>query len=218
MPTVIKAELHEFHHWKFRFRPATAAPARLLVLLHGWTGDENSMWGFARRLPPQVAVLAPRGLYSTPEGGFSWREILPGTWGLPVLEDFRRSADELIGFIDDWSRSEGMSSTQIDLIGFSQGAAFSFSLALLHTERIRALASLSGFLPRGAEDLLTGHPLAGKSVFIAHGRQDELIPVEEARRSVALLKGSGAQVTYCESDGGHKVSVDCFSGLTDIFR
>ena len=218
MPTVIKAELHEFHHWKFRFRPATAAPARLLVLLHGWTGDENSMWGFARRLPPQVAVLAPRGLHLTPEGGYSWREVLSGKWGLPVMEDFRRSADEMIDFIDDWSRSEGISSTQIDLIGFSQGAAFSFSLALLHPERIRALASLSGFLPGGAEDLLAGHPLKGKSVYIAHGRQDTLIPVEEARRSAALLKGSGAQVTYCESDGGHKVSVDCFSGLTDIFR
>jgi phospholipase/carboxylesterase len=104
------------------------------------------------------------------------------------------------------------------LIGFSQGAALCYTLALLHPERIRALAALSGFMPGGAEDLLAKRPLAGKPVFVAHGRQDNKIPVEQARRSVALLEGSGAQVTYCESDGGHKISADCLTWLADIFR
>jgi len=217
VPTVIDAELREFREWIFRFRPATAAPSRLLVLLHGWTGDENSMWVFARKLPAQVAVLAPRGSYVAPEGGYTWREIRPGTWGLPVMDDLRASAEALIGFVDDWSQAAGVSPNQIDLIGFSQGAALSYTLALLHPERIRALVALSGFMPGGAEDLLARRPLAGKPVFVAHGRQDNMIPVEQAHRSVALLEGSGARVTYCESDGGHKVSADCFTGLADIF-
>ena len=217
MPTVIDAELREFREWIFRFRPATAEPSRLLVLLHGWTGDENSMWVFARKLPAQVAVLAPRGPYNAPDGGYTWCEIRPGTWGLPVMDDLRPSAEALIGFVDDWSQATGVSANQIDLIGFSQGAALSYTLALLHPERIRALAALSGFMPDGAADLIARRPLAEKSVFVAHGKQDKTIPVEQARRSVALLEGSGAQVTYCESDGGHKVSADCFTGLTDMF-
>lgn len=217
MSTVIDAELSGFRDWIFRFRPATTAPFRLLVLLHGWTGDENSMWVFARNLPAQVAVLAPRGPHVAPEGGYTWREIRTETWGLPGLDDLRRSAEALIGFIDDWSQAAGVSANQIDLIGFSQGAALSYTLALLHPERIRALAALSGFMPGGAEDLLARHPLAGKPVFVAHGRQDNMIPVEHARRSVALLEGSGARVTYCETDGGHKVSADCFTRLADLF-
>jgi len=186
-------------------------------MLHGWTGDENSMWVFARKLPAQVAVLAPRGPYVAPEGGYTWREIHPGTWGLPGLDDFRQSAEALISFVDVWSNSERVDANQIDLIGFSQGAALSYTLALLHPERIRALAALSGFMPDGAEDLLARRPLAGKPVFIAHGRQDNLIPVEQARMAAAMLEGSGAKVTYCESEGGHKVSADCFTGLVDIF-
>ncbi len=217
MPTAIDAELREFRDWIFRFRPATAAPSRLLVLLHGWTGDENSMWVFARKLPAQVAVLAPRGLYVAPEGGHTWRKVQPETWGFPTLSDLSPSAEALIGFIDDWSRAAGVSASQLDLIGFSQGAALSYTLALLHPERIRALAALSGFMPADAEDLLAKHTLAGKPVFVAHGRKDEMVPVEQARRCVALLEGAGARVTYCESDGGHKVSVDCFAGLADIF-
>jgi len=213
----IDTELREFREWIFRFRPATAEPSRLLVLLHGWTGDENSMWVFARKLPAQVAVLAPRGPYNAPDGGYTWCEFRPRIWDLPVLDDLRLSAEALIGFVDDWSQAAGVNANQIDLIGFSQGAALSYTLALLHPERIRALAALSGFMPDGAEDLIARHPLTGKPVFVAHGKQDKMIPVEQARRSVALLEGSGAQVTYCESDGGHKVSADCFTGLTDMF-
>jgi hypothetical protein len=45
-----------------------------------------------------------------------------------------------------------------------------------------------------------------------------MIPVEKARRSVTLLEGSGARVTYCESDGGYKVSGDCFKWLRPHYR
>lgn len=217
MPTVIEPRLQEFHEWIFRFHPATAEPSRLLLLLHGWTGDENSMWVFTRKLPAQVAILAPRGLYTAPEGGYTWRENQPGKGGLPGVDEFRQSAEALVRFVDEWSSSSGVIADQFDLIGFSQGAALAYSLTLLHPERIRVMAALSGFMPPGAMELLFMRPMAGKPIFVAHGRQDNVVPVELARQAVALLDGSGARVTYCESDGGHKVSLDCYPGLAEIF-
>jgi phospholipase/carboxylesterase len=215
--TLIDTELHKFLNLTFRYRPATSQPARLLVMIHGWTGNENSMWIFASRLPKQVAVLAPRGPYPAQEGGYTWREISPGTWGLPDIETLRQSAEILVGLIDDLSREQGLNVNKFGLIGFSQGAALAYTLLLLYPERITAVAALSGFLPEGAEEFLAKRPLEGKVIYIVHGRQDRVIPVERARRSVELLEDSGAQVKYCESDGGHKVSADCFSGLEDLF-
>lgn len=217
MPTVNEFELQEFRDWKFRFRPATATPSRLAVLLHGFTGDENSMWIFSRKLPARMAVLAPRGIYLQQEGGYSWRKRQPGNLSLPTLEDLCPAAEALIRFIDDWPGSAGGFDNQIDLIGFSQGAALAYTLALLFPDRIRALAALSGFLPSGTEGLINSHILAGKSIFIAHGRQDNLVPVENARKTVTLLERSGARVKYCESNLGHKVNVTCFSEMSDIF-
>jgi phospholipase/carboxylesterase len=217
VPTVIEAELHELRDWIFRFRPATAVSSRLLVLLHGRTGDENPMWVFVRKLPLIVAVMAPRAPNAAPEGGYTWREIQTGMVGLPTMDDLRPSAEALIGFIDDWSRMAGMSANQFDLVGFSEGAALCYTLALIHPERIRALAALSGFMPSGTEDLLAKHPLAGKAVFVAHGRKDNMIRVEQARRTVTLLECTGARITYCESDGGHKVSAACLTKLAEIF-
>ncbi len=218
MSIEINAELREFRDWRFRYRPADVEPSRLMVLIHGLSGDENSMWVFARNLSKNIAVLAPRGLYDAREGGYTWRKVRPDMKGLPVFEELRPSAEALLGFVDDWSSAEGINANQIYVTGFSQGSALTYTLAILHPERILALAALSGFVPKGAEDLLARGALAGKPIFVSHGRQDDMVPVGLARKSVAMLKNSGALVEYCETEGGHKVNADCFPGLNAIFK
>lgn len=216
MSTEIEPQLLTFKDWTFRLAYDQAKPGRLLILLHGWMGDEKSMWVLARNLTPQYTILAPRGPFPVPESGYSWREISPGTWGKAALEDLHPAVQALLAFVDDWSASVGMQASQFDLMGFSQGAAMTYAIALFHPERVRRLAALSGFIPEHGEALLAAQRFSGKPVFISHGREDDLIPVEQARRAIALFKGSGAQVTYCESDAGHKVSKECLKEL-EIF-
>jgi phospholipase/carboxylesterase len=217
VPTVTDPQLLTFDHWSFRLKMPPGQPKRLLLLLHGWMGDENSMGVLAHNLSSEIAILAPRGIFATPEGGYSWREIRPGTWGQASLEDFRPAADALIAFLDGWAASIGLDVSQYDLMGFSQGAALAYTLALLYPRRIGRVAALSGFIPEGGQALLAGLSLSGKPVFVSHGRQDEMIPVEQSRTAVAQLQQAGASVTYCESDAGHKVSKDCLKSLEMFF-
>ena len=218
MPTRTDPQLVTFNGWTFRLRPAASPNPRLFLLLHGWKGDETSMWVFARNLPPEYAVIAPRGLHVEPTGGYTWRRISSGSWSLPSLDDLRPSADALLRFIDEWSASAGLDAAKFDVAGFSQGAALTYTLALLHPERVAACAVLSGFLPAGSEARLAAHALERKRFFVAHGRQDELIPVERARQAVASLEASGVNVTYCESDGGHLVGKECLKGMESFFN
>jgi len=90
------------------------------------------------------------------------------------MNDLHPYAEALIGLVDDWSQSAGLIISQIDLIGFSQGAVLFYAIAIVYPERFRALATLSGFLPDGAEDLIGRHILAGKPIFSAQGRQDNI--------------------------------------------
>jgi len=211
-------EFLTFQNWSFRLRPAQAKPARLLVLLHGWTGDENSMWMFTQKLSPKFVILAPRAPSPAPEGGFSWRQIRPGTWGLATVEDFRLAADALLGMLDAWSATAEMDASQFDLMGFSQGAAMTYMLGLLHPERVRRMVVLSGFIPENGEALVTRQRLSEKPVFVAHGRKDDMLPVELARKAVGLLKEAGAWVTYCESDATHKVSKECIREMESFLE
>jgi predicted esterase len=45
-----------------------------------------------------------------------------------------------------------------------------------------------------------------------------MVPVVRARRSVEVMKAAGAQVIYCESQGGHKVSRECLEGMEIFFQ
>jgi len=217
VPTVTDPQLLMLGNWTYRLRMPPVQPKSILLLLHGWMGDENSMGVLAHNLSPEIAILAPRGLFVVPEGGYSWREIKPGTWGMASLEEFRPAADALVAFLDEWAASTGLDNTTFDLMGFSQGAAFSYTLSLLYPQRVRRLVALSGFIPQGGAALLTPENFSGKPVFISHGRQDDVIPVDQSRQAAAQLRQAGALVTYCESDAGHKVSKECLREMEMFF-
>jgi len=189
-------------------------PHPVIFLLHGWTGDENAMWVFASRLPKDALLVAPRGLYVTPIGGYGWQPHESGAW--PWVDDFL-PAIEVLKELIIVGNFPGGDLTRLSMVGFSQGAALSFAYFMLYPYMVKSVAGLSGFLPQGAEALARNKPLQGKTIFIAHGNQDKLVPVSRARAAVEILKSAGANVTYCEDDVGHKLSANCFYGLESFF-
>ncbi len=202
--------------WVMRLhQPEGSGPFPVILLLHGWTGDEKSMWVFASRLPRNAILIAPRGLYKAPGSGYSWHPALSKPW--PWINDFQPSVEKLLTTVSDRNFPSGDFSN-LHLVGFSQGAAFAYSIATLYPERVTSLAGLSGFLPDGASTWLGPNRLQGLPIFVAHGTLDELIPVAKARQSVAELERDGASVNYCEDEVGHKLSAKCFHGLEAFFQ
>jgi phospholipase/carboxylesterase len=121
-----------------------------------------------------------------------------------------------IALAETYSAANGIAAP-FDAIGFSQGAALTSALALLHPEKIGRAGILAGFVPSGGESLIPNRPLAGKTLFVAHGTLDEMVNVQVARRSVELLRQAGANVTYCEDEVGHKLSAGCQRALETFF-
>ncbi|MFH1185541.1 MAG: alpha/beta fold hydrolase [Chloroflexota bacterium] len=212
-----ETQLVQFHDWALRVRPAEGQPARLLLLLHGWTGDENSMWVFVRKLPRNYWMMAPRAPHASLPSGYSWRVLPPDRTDGPGLEDLRSSAEGLIALVDGYRAQQNLPGGTFDVMGFSQGAAVASTLALLFAPRIGRVGLLAGYVPRGAEMLLSPRLLEGKRFFVAHGARDEMVNVEYARQSVQLLEEAGANVTLCEDEVGHKVSAGCLRGLETFF-
>lgn len=215
----------KFEQWTLRYHlPEGEGPHPVLLMIHGWTGDENVMWIFASRLSPRYLILAPRGIYPADEGGYGWEPRHGPGW--PALENFRPAVDALLQMLDMLKASSldgrpqfpDADFSKLSLMGFSQGAALAYTLALTHPERIQRLAGLAGFLPTDAERMVSPHPLQGKKIFVAHGSRDETVPVERARAAVKVLENAGAEVTYCEEDVGHKLAASCFHGLDRYFE
>lgn len=210
--------LVEFNDWILRVRESAHASPRLLLLIHGLTGDENSMWVFARDLPMDYWAIAPRAPHKAEPFGYSWRTVQPGTFGRPSFEQLLPAAEALIRLVDDYQAPTGIDTSMFDVIGFSQGAAMSSVLAFLYPGRIRKIGILAGFVPTGVEDYLSDRPLDGKKIFIAHGTKDETVPVDRAHASMEILERAGATITYCEDEVGHKVSINCVQTLRSYLK
>ena len=217
MQTAPDTQLIQFEGRTLRIRQSTSPSPRLLLLIHGLTGDENVMWVFARDLPAHYWMLAPRAPYAAEPGGYSWRPPQFETLDEPSLEQLEQSAEALIHLVDAYSTSAKIEASTFDVMGFSQGAAMSNVLAFLYPHRIRKTGILAGFVPGGLEELVSQRPLEGKSFFVAHGSRDEKVTVDRARASIALLEQAGATVTYCEDDVAHKVSANCLRALKEFF-
>jgi phospholipase/carboxylesterase len=218
VPTVTNTQLLTFGDWTLRVRKSQSKNPRLLVMLHGWTGDENSMWIFTRGFSADSWIIAPRAPYAADPGGFSWRPPDASTFSFPSLRAFSPAADGLMKMIDGYCASVGVDARQFDLIGFSQGGAMTNLIGMLHPHRIHKMAVLAGFVPAGLEELIPQKPLAGKNIFVAHGTRDQMIPLDRARASMALLEQSGARLTYCEDHVGHKLSATCLRALETYLK
>lgn len=217
MQTAPDTQLIQFEGRTLRVRESPAPSPRLLLLIHGLTGDENVMWVFARDLPAHYWMVAPRAPYTAEPSGYSWRPPQFETLDGPSLEQLKQSAEALIRLIDAYTASVGIAADTFDAMGFSQGAAMSNVLAFLYPHRIRKTGILAGFIPSGLEELVPQRPLEGKPFFVAHGSKDEKVTVDRARNSIALLEQAGAKVTYCEDDVAHKVSLNCLRALKEFF-
>ena len=219
MPDQNDTALITFQDWTLRVRESTSPSPRLMLLIHGLTGDENSMWVFARNLPSEYWMVAPRAPHTSEmeQGGYSWRPPDSEAEDRPRLEQLRDSVQALIRLVDEYAASVGIESSTFDVMGFSQGAAMASLLAFLYPHRIRKVAILAGFVPDGLEELVSQRPLEGKPFFVAHGTKDETVTIERARASIEILERAGAQVTYCEDEVGHKVSATCLRALKDFF-
>ncbi|HET9114662.1 MAG TPA: hypothetical protein VFN33_01070 [Gaiellaceae bacterium] len=186
-------------------RLAGGEAAGLLVLHHGRGADELDLLPLADALDPdrRLHVVAPRAPLVLPGApGYHWY-LVPRV-GHPDPDTFRAAYEAVAGFHDElWQRFE-LAPDRTVLGGFSMGSVVSYSLGLGPDRPAPAgILAFSGFVPtvEGWEPQIP----RDTAVFVAHGRADPVIEVEFARTARRLLEGSGMDVDYHESDGGHSI-------------
>ena len=174
------------------------------------------MWIFTREFPENFLLLAPRAPFKTTTSGFGWTELHHQEFS--KASDFSPVTGALMNDIQSLLSHLKQPNSPIHLIGFSQGAALSYYLAATHSDQIGKVACLAGFLPENVDSFIEKGVFVGKEFFIAHGTQDETVPVHYAREAVQKLQEAKARVIYCEADTGHKLGTSCFRGLNAFIK
>jgi phospholipase/carboxylesterase len=180
-------------------------------MLHGRRGDEDRMWVFARAVPADWLVVAPRGPVADVAGGWSWRARRSDEW--PPLAAFDEAVAHVVRFVSALPDLYGADPDHLYLMGFSQGAATAYATAMRHPGLVRGVAGLVGFVPGDCDDAAATAPLRGLPVFMAVGRRDPLIPFDRSRACAVTLRAAGARLEAHDYDEGHRLSAQAMRDL-----
>jgi phospholipase/carboxylesterase len=106
---------------------------------------------------------------------------------------------------------------QIVLAGFSQGGAIVLQTALRHPDRLAGVLALSTYLPLSMtlekERHKSNHDVP---IFMAHGKFDDIIPLDRARKSKDMLEKLGYPVTWKEYPMPHSVCAEEIRDVSDF--
>ena len=105
--------------------------------------------------------------------------------------------------------SRGIAENRIVLAGFSQGGAIALHTGLRHKQALAGILALSTYLPL-ANSLEAEASAANRKIpiFMAHGTQDNVIPISIAENSHQELKRHGYSVEWQAYPMAHSVAME----------
>ncbi len=185
-----------------------------IVLLHGFGASMSDLVGLAPAIErsgyvylfPNAPIRMQMGMGMT---GYAWTPP-----GQPGDEDAAIRAEELLaGFFDEAMERHSLTEGDIVMGGFSQGGMMTYRFGLRRPEMFAGLVILSGRVP--SPDILA-HNLPDhrdQPIFVAHGTQDAMIGVTDARESRDFLVGHGYSPRYREYDMAHEINQEVIADL-----
>jgi len=202
---VLQTEFHEAEERRSK---------HLMLVMHG-LGD--SIAGF-RALPHMMKlpwlnyllVNAPDRYYE----GFSWYDF-----GGDPEPGISRSRKLLFALLDEL-RGKGFPSETTIVSGFSQGCLMTWEAGLRYPHRLAGLVGISGYVHNEKQALNQLSPVAREQQFlITHGTADPIIPFDDVKQQVELLKAAGLNIEWREFHKGHTIAgEEEFSVIRDFVK
>lgn len=200
-----------------------ADPSASVIWMHGLGADGSDFVPIVKELDlagcpairfvfphaPAIPVSINRGYVMR-----AWYDVLNTDFVRREDEKGLRASQAAIERLIEREKSRGIAADRIVLAGFSQGCAMTLQTGLRHPEKLAGLLCLSGYLPLhttfAAERHAANH---GTPIFMAHGEQDQVIPIERAEQSRDLLQSLGYAVEWHAYRMPHSV---CREEIDDI--
>lgn len=193
------------------YRPSniTAEKSPAIIMLHGFGSDENDLFAFANELPAKYAVFSLKAPIKMQPFGNAWYNIyFDNSQGKFSDDQQAIESRELVSqCIDEIIEKYPVDESNITLLGFSQGTILSFAVALSYPKKVKNVIGLSGYInPDILKNGYATNDFSGLNIYTSHGTQDQVIPIQWARKTKPFLENLGIDCTYSEFPIGHGVS------------
>jgi phospholipase/carboxylesterase len=186
---------------------------KAIILLHGVGSNEQDLFRLADQLPDDFYIISPHGPFTLGAGRYAWYNVDFST-GKPVYntEQELSSRKAIATFIKQVKEKYNLD--ELYLGGFSQGAIMSYSIGLLYPHEVKGIIAFSGRLLEEIKPLVKKDAYLQKlKVFVAHGVQDNTLPIHYAREAKDYIERLGISLSYHEYTIGHQISNEVLQDL-----
>ena len=183
----------------------------LVFLLHGFGSNEQDLFSFSRFLDQDATIVSLRAPIMIYPNSYAWYNIYySGSVKSYDKEAAKLIRDKLINEMDYFISKHDCDPNRITLIGFSQGAILAHAIA--QNSNIKNLIALSGYVD---EELISFEKTNNLSIYISHGKDDEVIPFEESFKTNKLLDDNNVKYEFKTFDQGHGVNSENLKSFLD---
>ena len=180
---------------------SSESPGKVLIALHGWTGNVSSMEPVVNAWEiDDVKWVLAQAPYIATNGGFTWFD-----GNEDIGWKYQDSFDILSKLISELN-DQGFPNHAIYILGFSQGACLSMEFMIRQTFSLGGIIQIAGFIrykERFKQDVL--NESRNTRVLLLHGDKDEVILPEQSQMSFELFKGEGFETQLHILAARHKV-------------
>jgi phospholipase/carboxylesterase len=180
----------------------------VIIMMHGYGSNESDLFDLANAFPSEYLVISARGPITLGQDSYAWYhlEFSNGTRIINEQEE-AESRVKMTSFVDYIAKLYQVDTKRIYLMGFSQGAIMSYSMALSSPTKYKGIIPLSGrVLDTIKPTIKPSEALSKLRVFIGHGTQDNVITLNFAQDAKTYLQSLGVQVEYHEYPMAHSIS------------
>jgi phospholipase/carboxylesterase len=167
-----------------------AETGKAIVFIHGRGASAESILSLRDHLDvSDVSLFAPQ---ATNNSWYPYSFMAPAEQNQPALDSALQVLHELLESI----LAEGITSENIYMLGFSQGACLTAEFATRHAYRYGGLLIFTGGLI--GQQINTSNytgDFAGTPVLITTGDPDPHVPVSRVNETIKILEEKGAKVT-----------------------
>jgi phospholipase/carboxylesterase len=190
----------------------SVAPTKLVVMLHGYGSNKDDLIN----LSPDLSKFLPSALFISPDAPFDfegmpnseakqWFSLLDRSKNT-LINEIKMAEKRIVDFIFAQLNKYNLSEDDLCLLGFSQGTMLSLYLIMQSLVKPKLVIGYSGRLFGNNWQCKEGDKKT--KVMLIHGKEDDIVPVEDMLSTVEELKKYGF-------DTNHFISRHLAHGIDD---
>ncbi len=186
-------------------------PEKLVIFLHGVGADGHDLIGLADEFEDSLN----KAIFLSPNAPFK-HDLYPSGYQWFSLSDYNEdklyegieiALPILKAYIDENLKKYQLEYKDLVLIGFSQGTIMALHVAPRLPEACFAVIGFSGALVKA--QALASNIKSKPPIFLAHGSDDQVLPISKYRLASMALKNMGLEVEgHVIEDLGHGISLE----------